>query len=427
MSDIAIRVEHLSKQYEIGVERVPYHTLREALVRSARAPIDWMRGKRKDSKNSIWALDDVSFAIKQGEAVGIIGRNGAGKSTLLKVLSRITKPTRGRAEIFGRVGSLLEIGTGFHHELTGRENIFLYGAILGMSRKEIIRKFDEIVAFAEVEKFLDTPVKFYSSGMYVRLAFAVAAHLEPEILVVDEVLAVGDMQFQKKCMGKMSDARHGGKTVLFVSHNMASVVQLCQKCVLLDKGKIVEIDDTKKVIATYLSSQYKDANGDIDLRQPTLRKNSLENSLFKWTQAKVINSKGVTTTSIEFMEPFDLVITGVLEKAVEELHIAFDLKSGLGVLVFNSTIADTNLARGYLPGTLSFTISFNPNILGPGMYSVGVGAREQGIVDWLPEAITFNVEQTTSKENKSVRPNYDGFIVYPCTWAVQHTGVKPRK
>ena len=227
MSDLAIRVEHLGKQYRLGGQQARYATFRETVVKAAKAPVRWLKGERRSEQNKFWALDDVSFEVKQGEAVGIIGRNGAGKSTLLKILCRITSPTRGRVDVYGRVGSLLEVGTGFHPELTGRENIFLNGAILGMSRKEIHRKFDEIVDFAEIEKFLDTPVKYYSSGMYVRLAFAVAAHLEPEILVVDEVLAVGDAEFQKKCLGKMGDVANEGRTVLFVSHNMGAVQTLC--------------------------------------------------------------------------------------------------------------------------------------------------------------------------------------------------------
>src|SRR6266478_636505 len=234
MSDIAIKVEGLSKRYRIGANQQSYRTLKEKLTQTAATPfraLQSLAGRNGhsssngyESKAEIWALKDVSFEIKRGEVVGIIGRNGAGKSTLLKILSRITEPTEGRVVLGGRVASLLEVGTGFHPELTGRENIFLNGAILGMTRREIARKFDEIVAFAEVEKFLDTPVKRYSSGMYVRLAFAVAAHLEPEILIVDEVLAVGDVRFQKKCLGKMQDvSKNQGRTVLFVSHNMDAI------------------------------------------------------------------------------------------------------------------------------------------------------------------------------------------------------------
>ncbi|RME47458.1 MAG: ABC transporter ATP-binding protein, partial [Chloroflexi bacterium] len=248
MSDIAIRVEHLSKRYRIGQLHRPHDTLRDSIADFGLRIADWLsrranpKSKIQNSKSddTIWALRDVSFEVKRGEVVGIIGRNGAGKSTLLKILSRITEPTSGRAEIHGRVGSLLEVGTGFHPELTGRENIYLNGAILGMRKREIDRKFDEIVAFAEIEKFIDTPVKRYSSGMYVRLAFAVAAHLEPEILLVDEVLAVGDAAFQKKCLGKMGDVAKEGRTVLFVSHNMAAITSLCQRAIWLEEGKIKE-------------------------------------------------------------------------------------------------------------------------------------------------------------------------------------------
>jgi lipopolysaccharide transport system ATP-binding protein len=253
MSDIAIRAEHLGKLYHIGAQKRMYRTLRETLTDAALRPFRRLHGNEPKEKNTIWALDDVSFEIKQGEAVGIIGRNGAGKSTLLKILSRITWPTRGRVDLFGRVGSLLEVGTGFHNELTGRENIYLNGAILGMSRREIERKFDEIVAFSEIEKFLDTPVKFYSSGMYVRLAFAVAAHLEPEILLVDEVLAVGDIEFRKKCLGKMQDVSQVGRTVLFVSHDMGNISNLCSKTIWLDAGNIRSIGITRDIISQYVS------------------------------------------------------------------------------------------------------------------------------------------------------------------------------
>lgn len=262
-SDTAILVEGLSKRYFVGHQtRVPrYHSLRDNLVHTARnasrKTLDLIRGNQivqGDEVEDFWALDDVSFEVKRGEAVGIIGRNGAGKSTLLKVLSRITEPTRGRIIIRGRVASLLEVGTGFHPELTGRENIFLNGAILGMTRREIASKFDAIVDFAEVEKFLDTPVKHYSSGMYVRLAFAVAAHLEPDILIVDEVLAVGDTEFQRKCLGKTKEVATAGRTVLFVSHNLPSMQQLCSAGIILDHGKLVYRGSIGDAISTYMSS-----------------------------------------------------------------------------------------------------------------------------------------------------------------------------
>jgi lipopolysaccharide transport system ATP-binding protein len=280
--EAVIKIQNLSKQYRIGA-REGYRTFRETLVDAAKAPFVRLsgalsrglgaksseQGAESHSSNSlpsslsskqsllsddlIWALKDVSFEVKQGEVVGIIGRNGAGKSTLLKILSKITEPTEGRIELRGRVGSLLEVGTGFHPELTGHENIYLYGAILGMDRWEVTRKFDEIVSFAELDKFIDTPVKKYSSGMYMRLAFAVAAHLEPEILLVDEVLAVGDAAFQKKCLGKMGDVSKAGRTILFVSHNMQAVQSLCERVIQLEAGQIAASGDPPTVVSRYLS------------------------------------------------------------------------------------------------------------------------------------------------------------------------------
>lgn len=256
MSKPIIEVENLGKCYRIGANKEPYLSLRDEVAKFISR---FLPGNKDNapSEQDFWALNDVSFSVQEGEAVGIIGRNGAGKSTLLKILSQITPPTKGKITMRGRVASLLEVGTGFHPELTGRENIFLNGAILGMSRGEIRRKFDEIVSFAEVEKFLDTPVKRYSSGMYVRLAFAVAAHLEPEILVVDEVLAVGDAEFQRKCLGKMSEVAKCGRTVLFVSHNMSAIKNLCPKAILLDKGEVSIIGDSELCINTYLESSTK--------------------------------------------------------------------------------------------------------------------------------------------------------------------------
>ena len=257
MTDVAIRVLGVSKRYQIGEKRADYNTLRESLVSAVRAPFRRSRNSNGHAATSVdrtlWALKDVSFDVHHGEIVGVIGRNGAGKSTLLKILSRITDPTEGEIEISGRVGSLLEVGTGFHPELTGRENIFLNGAILGMKRAEIAAKFDEIIAFAGTEKFLDTPVKHYSSGMYMRLAFAIAAHLEPEILVIDEVLAVGDAEFQKKCLGKMGDVARAGRTVLFVSHNLAAVNTLCRRAIWLNEGRALLDGPAPQVVQSYLS------------------------------------------------------------------------------------------------------------------------------------------------------------------------------
>ncbi len=250
-----VRVKNLSKQYHIGSRDAAYDTLRESIVEAVRTPLRRLRGRnRKQTSETIWALKGATFDVESGEVVGIIGRNGAGKSTLLKLLSRITEPTTGRAELYGRVASLLEVGTGFHPELTGRENIYLNGAILGMKKTEIDSKFDEIVTFSELERFLDTPVKRYSSGMYMRLAFAVASHLEPEILVIDEVLAVGDVSFQKKCLAKMGDVARAGRTVLFVSHNMVAVQSLCTRAIWLEEGELRRDGKTNEVISDYVSA-----------------------------------------------------------------------------------------------------------------------------------------------------------------------------
>ncbi|MBI4445100.1 MAG: ABC transporter ATP-binding protein [Acidobacteria bacterium] len=252
MPHIAIETKNLGKLYQLG-ERERYYALRDLLTKAALTPFRLLmrKGKSPDVRRYLWALKNVSIQIGQGQIVGIVGRNGAGKSTLLKILSRITRPTEGEARVYGRVASLLELGTGFHYELTGRENIFMNGAVLGMKKAEIERKFDEIVAFAEVEKFIDTPTKHYSTGMYMRLAFAVAAHLEPEILLVDEVLTVGDLAFQKKCLGKMGTVAHQGRTVLFVSHQMNQIRRLCEKCIWLERGQVLKEGPTAEVLADY--------------------------------------------------------------------------------------------------------------------------------------------------------------------------------
>lgn len=267
MSSLAINVEKLGKKYRIGGRQEGYGTLRDALATAAQLPLQMLanRGRRIHPKE-IWALRDISFEVKSGEVLGIIGRNGAGKSTLLKILSRITYPTIGRAEIYGRVGSLLEVGTGFHPELTGRENIYLNGAVLGMKKVEIQRKFDEIVEFAEIAQFLDTPVKRYSSGMYMRLAFAIAAHLEPEILIVDEVLAVGDAAFQKKCLGKMENVAREGRTVLFVSHNLPAIQSLCDRVIHLKHGKLVDQGSPSRIVRSYLEDVMSSSNNQLEQR-----------------------------------------------------------------------------------------------------------------------------------------------------------------
>lgn len=324
MTDVVIRAEGLSKKYVIGHEAIErYSAIRDVVAQQARRLVrsarDMAAGRALiagDDREEFWALREVDFEIKRGEAVGIIGRNGAGKSTLLKVLSRITEPTEGRVTINGRVASLLEVGTGFHPELTGRENIYLNGAILGMTRAEIRRKFDEIVAFAGVEKFLDTPVKRYSSGMYVRLAFSVAAHLEPEILVVDEVLAVGDAEFQKKCLGKMQDVTGEGRTVLFVSHNMGAVSTLCTRGMLLDGGKLLYSGSAEEVVARYAAAttaEY-DVSFPADRKKPSITRVTVDPEALRRRTLKV---------AIHFESPvtLPLPVGGVVLKDVNGIPV----------------------------------------------------------------------------------------------------------
>lgn len=339
MSDIAIRVENLSKQYRIGGKQASNRTFREALLDSFSTPFRWLRGERK-SVEIFWALDNVSFEVKHGEAVGIIGRNGAGKSTLLKILSRITKPTKGRIDLYGRVASLLEVGTGFHSELSGRDNIFLNGAILGMSRKEIGRKFDEIIYFADVEKFLDTPVKHYSSGMYVRLAFAVAAHLEPEILIVDEVLAVGDAEFQKKCLGKMEEVAKEGRTVLFVSHNMNAIEQLCRSCLQLNDGKLIKYSsDIHAVIVDYLFGDPSEKSTTVWIN----KKDSYISKIFKPIRLALTDENGNLLPSImPNNSDFYVTVEGELAFMDPAFTIGYAIYSEDGTLLYWAYHTDTD-------------------------------------------------------------------------------------
>jgi lipopolysaccharide transport system ATP-binding protein len=324
----AIRVSHLSKQYRLGGPQEQYLTLRDAIVNSVKAP--FKRFNQAPPDEGFWALKDVSFDVEQGEVVGIIGRNGAGKSTLLKILSRITSPTEGTVELHGRVGSLLEVGTGFHPELTGRENIFLSGSILGMKRWEIDAKLDEIVKFSEIEKFLDTPVKRYSSGMYVRLAFAVAAHLEPEILLVDEVLAVGDVAFQKKCLGKMQDISETGRTVFFVSHNMGSIEKLCSRTILLSNGKITADGGTSSVVQTYL-------NMGLSQQGERTWKNISEapgNEIVRLKSVRALNKNNTVSSGFSVREPVYLEVEFLALKGDVVLDVGFYLYDATGTLLF---------------------------------------------------------------------------------------------
>ncbi|HUF37878.1 MAG TPA: polysaccharide ABC transporter ATP-binding protein, partial [Anaerolineales bacterium] len=327
----AIRVDHLSKRYTIGAAPEKYRTLRDTIAHTVNAPLRLLRSP-VSRPPSIWALDDVSFTVERGQVLGVIGRNGAGKSTLLKILSRVTEPTRGEVEIKGRVGSLLEVGTGFHPELTGRENIALNGAILGMKRAEIDRKFDEIVAFSGVEQFIDTPVKRYSSGMYLRLAFAVAAHLEPEILVVDEVLAVGDAEFQRKCLGKMDDVAQEGRTVLFVSHNMSAILQLTRESILLEGGKLSLRGPSTEVVDHYLSAGFSQSGE----RAWAPAEIPADAAPFCPVALRVRNPAGTIVDTIRSVEPATLEIEYELERPITGLRVGLYLMSMRGELIFTS-------------------------------------------------------------------------------------------
>jgi lipopolysaccharide transport system ATP-binding protein len=326
MSDTVITVENLSKSYLVGhqsANREYYISLRDVIGREVhnfvRKTADFVRGRQivqGDEIEEFWALKDVSFEVRDGEVIGIIGRNGAGKSTLLKILSRITEPTEGRVLLRGRVASLLEVGTGFHPELTGRENIFLNGSILGMTQREIRKKFDEIVAFAEVERFLDTPVKRYSSGMYVRLAFSVAAHLEPEILIVDEVLAVGDANFQEKCLGKMKDVAIGGRTVLFVSHNMSAVMQLTKRAIVLSGGKVEFIGSPTDAVERYIQSARVNMTTVFDV-------SNTKRSIWGTDEVKILSLRfDRTFAHFKFLEPLQYTIRVRAEKSVDKLRVS---------------------------------------------------------------------------------------------------------
>lgn len=411
MSQPMISVNNLSKEYVIS-HRPSYGTLRDSLTSFAAKPF---RRKDQPKKELLTALNRVHFDVQAGERVGIIGRNGAGKSTLLKILSQITPPTSGSVTLRGRVASLLEVGTGFHAELTGRENIFLNGAILGMRQSEIRRKFDEIVLFAEVEKFLDTPVKRYSSGMYVRLAFAVAAHLESEILIVDEVLAVGDAQFQKKCISKMQDVSGTGRTVLFVSHNMSAITQLCERAILLREGRTIDDGKPNLVISNYFSTT-KSSASNVDLISPTLRKNSFKNSAVKWKRISILDQENHLTDHLGFHDPFTLELVIIVDRPVKEVRMAFAIQSSLGFPVMNSFQDDGGLPSEYQPGTYIFRSRLNPNVLAPGLYEISLGAIGPQVTDWIPTALQFQVDTTSADGKKSWTLQKGGIIDLPTKW-----------
>ena len=388
MSDLAIRVSSLGKQYRIGASPDRYNTLRDSIVGTLKSPLRRIRqGFMPASENeahTIWALKDISFDVAQGQVLGVIGRNGAGKSTLLKILSRVTEPSAGEVQIRGRVGSLLEVGTGFHPELTGRENTYLNGAILGMHRSEIDSKFDEIVDFSGVEKFIDTPVKRYSSGMYLRLAFAVAAHLEPEILVVDEVLAVGDAEFQRKCLGKMSDVAREGRTVLFVSHNMSAILRLTEEAIVLERGELVLRAPTVEAVDYYMSSGFAETGE----RVWTPAEVPATAAPFSPLALRVRNPQGTIVDTVRSTDPVSVEIEYKLAAPIQGLRVGMYLMSMRGEHVFTSfDTDDPEQFESYSqrqPGHYVSRCTIPPDTLNEGRYALGFNASayriNQGIL-----------------------------------------------
>jgi lipopolysaccharide transport system ATP-binding protein len=418
MSDVAIRIEGLGKRYRIGAPAMNYRTLRDSFMAAFQSPVHWLRGKHAGNGhlNSIWALRDISFEVKQGQVMGVVGRNGAGKSTLLKILSRVTDPTEGVGEIHGRVGSLLEVGTGFHPELTGRENIYLNGAILGMRRTEIARNFDEIVEFSEVGTFIDTPVKRYSSGMYLRLAFAVAAHLEPEILVVDEVLAVGDAEFQRKCLGKMSDVAQQGRTVLFVSHNMSAILRLTQETVVIEKGRLGMRAPTPQAVDYYLSQGYSQEGQRIwepDEVPP-------EAAPFCPLAVRLCNLQGKVVDTIRSIEPCVIEVEYTLCAPVTGLRVGVYLMSTRGEYIFTSFDTDETDRYEHLGsrpvGRYVSRCTIPADFLNEGRFVVGVNASSYRVRRYFQDekALTFTVDaigapgmQWPEPRMGAVRPRLD--------------------
>ena len=415
MGDIVISIENLSKSYHLG--QIGTGTLANDLklwwAKRLGKPNPLTKVGKQELGNqygeTIWALKDVKFVVNQGEAIGIIGRNGAGKSTLLKILSQVTAPSEGRVKIKGRVASLLEVGTGFHPDLTGRENIFLNGAIMGMTKNEVEHKFDEIVDFSGVEQFIDTPVKRYSSGMYVRLAFAVAAHLDPEILVVDEVLAVGDAEFQKKCMGKMSEVAGEGRTVLFVSHNMAAIQKLCQKGLCLERGQIKYIGDIVHVVDTYLANSTSNSlvwKNDDQQNRPDAYFRKVYISDEKWEPAKTITTKDILRVVVEF----------ALQKDIRNLQLSLDLLDHYGNAILVTAPSDQNLTLPSSRGIYKFRVSFPMPILLSRDYSIRVNLFVPNVQRFdRIDQIIFKTEEVKAYSNAETYRL--GSIALLCDWS----------
>jgi len=424
-SDLSILVRGIGKRYKIGASQQRTDTLRDLITAQAERIGSTLRGKRHPSNDAdhIWALRDVNFEVKRGQALGIIGRNGAGKSTLLKVLSRVTDPTEGYGELRGRVGSLLEVGTGFHPELTGRENIFLNGAILGMHKKEIEARFDEIVAFSEVEKFIDTPVKRYSSGMYLRLAFAVAAHLEPEILVVDEVLAVGDADFQRKCLGKMGDVANSGRTVLFVSHNMSAILRLTQESIVLDKGKVLLRAPSSEAVDFYLNRGLSRL-GERFWEEDEVPASSAP---FRPLAIRILDKAGQISDSVRSVDPIRIEIDYELTEDVTGLRVGYYLFTTRGEPVFTSFDIDSEeLFKEYTArpkGIYTSRCIIPPDILNEGRFLLGVNASSYGIRRYFQDdqALSFSVDASGAPGTHWPEPR-PGPVRPVLNWEIEQKG-----
>lgn len=422
MAKYSVEVNQIGKRYRIGVSASQYNTLRDTLAGVLQNPKNRLHTKMTEA-NSFWALKDVSFKVEEGKAIGIIGRNGAGKSTLLKILSRVTEPTEGSALIHGRVGSLLEVGTGFHPELTGRENIFLNGAILGMKRTEIERKLDEIIAFSEVERFVDTPVKRYSSGMYLRLAFAVAAHLDPEILVVDEVLAVGDAEFQRKCLGKMSDVARQGRTVLFVSHNMSAIMRLTDQTVVLEHGKVVMQGPTVDAVDYYLSQGFSQ-EGQHEWKEDEFDKNPAP---FHPIRIRVLSDAGTVSDTVRSTEKFHVELDYSLDEDITGLRVGFYIISTRGEFVLTSfDVDDQERFEKYSTrkaGHYTSRCTIPGDFLNEGRFVIGVNASIFKIRTYFhdEQALVFNVNGTGAPGTQWPEPR-TGLIRPRLNWEIESKG-----
>jgi lipopolysaccharide transport system ATP-binding protein len=404
MNATVIHGEGLGKRYRRGGLQQS-GLLRDQLSRALKSPLSVFRRPKDEI---FWALKDVSLEVREGEVLGLIGRNGAGKTTLLKILSRITRPTTGWAEITGRVGTLLEVGTGFHPELTGRENTYLNGAILGMGKQEISSKFDEIVAFAELEKFIDTAVKHYSSGMYVRLAFAVAAHLEPEILFVDEVLAVGDASFQKKCLGKMGDISRSGRTIVFVSHNMGAITQLCSRCLLIEEGEIIMAGSPTGVIAQYLSANQSNDG------QACLNPEANPKSSVVMGRVWIAGKDGIPTGSVGVNDGFQIGVQVLARQNVRGVELSFRVDNSMHQPVFTSNLSDSGGEVISLEaGEHAFLIEVPGALLAPDTYSLQVAAHRPNveILDLHEHVLSFRVEESGSKMWQYAGARYGSVLV----------------